>query len=331
MDHSFALQHHLAERPPRHAVIVGAGYIGMEMAEALSSRGIATTLVQRGLHIHPSVDPAVSERLAAELARHGVSVITQAQVSAIVRDDAGLVVHGTPRSHDGAPGVDSDLRLRTDLVLIATGVQPVTDLAETAGVLLGTAGAIQVTRSMETSVADIYAAGDCVHTFHRLLAEPTYLPLGTTAHKQGRIAGENAVGGDHYFAGSVGTQVVKVCDLVVARTGLLESEARAAGYDPLTVELTTWDHKAYYPGAKELYLRLTADRQSTRVVGMQILGQQSGEVAKRIDVIAAALYIGLHVDGLEKLDLSYTPPYGSPWDPVQMAAQVWQAKMTGAR
>jgi pyruvate/2-oxoglutarate dehydrogenase complex dihydrolipoamide dehydrogenase (E3) component len=155
------------------------------------------------------------------------------------------------------------------------------------------------------------------------------LPLGTTAHKQGRIAGENAVGGDHHFAGSVGTQVVKVCDLVVARTGLLESEARAAGYDPLTVELTTWDHKAYYPGAKELYLRLTADRQSTRVVGMQILGQQSGEVAKRIDVIAAALYIGLHVDGLEKLDLSYTPPYGSPWDPVQMVAQVWQAKMAG--
>jgi NADPH-dependent 2,4-dienoyl-CoA reductase/sulfur reductase-like enzyme len=330
MEQSFALHQHLEERTPQHAVIVGAGYIGMEMSEAFSSRGIAATLVQRGPHIHPSVDPAVSERIAAELAHHGVRVITRTEVSKITHDKMGLAVGGIARSGEGNPSEEATLQLRADLVLVATGVQPETNLAETAGVHLGIAGAIQVTQSMETGVQDVYAAGDCVHTHHRLLEEPTYLPLGTTAHKQGRIAGENAAGGDRYFAGSVGTQVVKVCDLVVARTGLLESEARAAGYDPLTVELTTWDHKAYYPGAKELYLRLTADRQSTRVLGVQILGQQSGEVAKRIDVIAAALYIGLDVDGLEKLDLSYTPPYGGPWDPVQMVAQVWQAKMTRA-
>jgi NADPH-dependent 2,4-dienoyl-CoA reductase/sulfur reductase-like enzyme len=188
------------------------------------------------------------------------------------------------------------------------------------------AGAIQVTRAMETGIPDVSAAGDCVHTHHRLLPEPTYLPLGTTAHKQGRVAGENAVGGSRLFAGSVGTQVVKVCDLVVARTGLLESEAYAVGYDPLTVELTAQDHKVYYPGARTLHLRLTADRHSGRVLGMQILGHWGSEVAKRIDIIATALYRNLQVDDLSDLDLSYTPPLGSPWDPVQMVAQSWQAK-----
>jgi pyruvate/2-oxoglutarate dehydrogenase complex dihydrolipoamide dehydrogenase (E3) component len=320
MEHSFALHRHLAERAPTRAVIVGAGYIGMEMAEALASRGIATTVIQRGPHIHPSVDPAFSQRLTAELGRHEVRVLTQAQMSGIARGEVGLVVHGTG---DGA----ATLQLPADLVLIATGVQPVTDLAETAGVRLGAARAIQVTRAMETGVADVYAAGDCVHTHHRLLPEPTYLPLGTTAHKQGRVAGENAVGGSRLFEGSVGTQVVKVCDLVVARTGLLEEEARAAGYDPLTTELTTWDHTMYYPGAHELQLRLTADRQTNRVLGMQILGPWGSDIAKRIDIIATALYQNLRVDDLSDLDLSYTPPLGSPWDPVQMVSQAWQAKM----
>ena len=324
MEQSFALHRHLVERTPQHAVIVGAGYIGMEMSEALSSRGIATTLVQRGPQIHPSVEPAFSERLMAELAHRGVRVITRAEVSGIARGETGLLVQGIARSAGGNPGDGAELQLRTDLVLIATGVQPVTDLAETAGVRIGMAGAIKVTRSMQTGVADVYAAGDCVHTHHRLLPEPTYLPLGTTAHKQGRIAGENAVGGSRLFAGSVGTQVVKVCDLVVARTGLLESEAQTAGYDPFTVELTTWDHKVYYPGARALHLRLTADRQSGRVLGMQILGHWGSEVAKRIDVVATALYQNLQVDDVSDLDLSYTPPLGSPWDPIQMVAQRWQ-------
>ncbi|MGO8950160.1 MAG: FAD-dependent oxidoreductase [Ktedonobacterales bacterium] len=295
MDHSFALHRHLVERAPQRAVIVGAGYIGMEMAEALSARGIATTLLQRGPYIHPSVDPAFSGQLAAELARHVVSVITQAQVSEIARDGAGLVVRGRRSPAEAQPAELVALQVQADLVLVATGVLPATELAEAAGVRLGAAGAIRVTRSMATTVPDISAAGDCVETHHRLLPEPTYLPLGTTAHKQGRVAGENAVGGNRLFAGSVGTQVVKVCELVVARTGLLESEARAAGYDPLTAELTAWDHKVYYPGARELHLRLTADRQSRRVLGAQILGPWGSEVAERIDIVAAALYQDLGI------------------------------------
>jgi NADPH-dependent 2,4-dienoyl-CoA reductase/sulfur reductase-like enzyme len=325
MEQSFALHRHLTERPPQRAIIVGAGYIGMEMSEALSSRGIATTLVQRSPHIHPSVDPAFSDRLTAELAHHRVRVITGAEVSEIARDENGLVVHGIARSGDGTPSIETELQLQADLILVATGVQPVTELAETASVRLGMVGAIQVTRAMQTSIPDVYAAGDCVHTHHRLLPDPTYLPLGTTAHKQGRIAGENAVGGSRLFVGSVGTQVVKVCDLVVARTGLLESEASTAGYDPLTAELTTRDHKVYYPAAKAIHLRLTADRQTRRVLGMQLLGPWGSEIAKRIDVIATALYAELNIDDLSDLDLSYTPPLGSPWDPVQMIAQAWGA------
>ena len=325
MDDSFALHTHLVEREPHRAVIVGAGYIGMEMAEALSTRGIATTLLQRGPQIHPSVDPAFSERLTAELDRHEVAVITRAQVRDISRDGTGLVVRGEAAIDEGQPDRTLDLELRADMVLVATGVEPVTELAQSAGARLGAAGAVWVTQSMETSIADIFAAGDCVQTHYRLLREPTYLPLGTTAHKQGRVAGENAVGGHRLFAGSVGTQVVKVCDLVVARTGLVESEARAAGYDPVSAELTTWDHKVYYPGARELHLRLLADRQTRRVLGMQILGHWGSEVAKRIDVIATALYQHLQVDDLDDLDLSYTPPLSSPWDPLQLVAQAWDA------
>ena len=325
MEDSFALHTRLVDRHPHRAVIVGAGYIGMEMADALSTRGIATTLLQHGPQIHPSVDPAFSERLTAELDRHDVAVITRAEVRDISRDGTGLVVRGEAAIDEGQPDRTLDLELRADLVLVAIGVEPVTELAQSAGARLGAASAVWVTQSMETSIADIFAAGDCVQTHHRLLREPTYLPLGTTAHKQGRVAGENAVGGHRLFAGSVGTQVVKVCDLVVARTGLVESEARAAGYDPLSAELTTWDHKVYYPGARELHLRLLADRQTRRVLGMQILGHWGSEVAKRIDVIATALYQNLQVDDLADLDLSYTPPLSSPWDPLQLVAQAWDA------
>jgi NADPH-dependent 2,4-dienoyl-CoA reductase/sulfur reductase-like enzyme len=176
---------------------------------------------------------------------------------------------------------------------------------------------------METNVPDIYAAGDCVETWHHLLGEHTYLPLGSTAHKQGRVAGENAVGGHREYAGSLGTQVVKVFDLVVARTGLRDTEASEAGFDPLTVEMETWDHKVYYPGAKKMRIRITGDRQTGRLLGTQIVGHRGTEVSKRIDTVATALFHDIEMEALNDLDLSYTPPLSSPWDPIQMAAQAW--------
>lgn len=208
-------------------------------------------------------------------------------------------------------------------MLVGVGVQPVTDLAQSAGVTLGVRNAIRVSRAMETHVPDIYAAGDCVETWNHLLGRPTYLPLGTTAHKQGRIAGENAVGGRREFAGTLGTQVVKVFEVAAARTGLRDTEAVQAGFDPLTVESTGWDHKVYYPGAHELRIRVTGDRKTGRLLGAQMVGHWHGEVAKRIDVFATALFHGMCIDDLNALDLSYTPPLSSPWDPVQMSAQAW--------
>jgi NADPH-dependent 2,4-dienoyl-CoA reductase/sulfur reductase-like enzyme len=176
---------------------------------------------------------------------------------------------------------------------------------------------------MRTNLPDVLAAGDCVETWHRLLQQPTYLPLGTTAHKQGRVVGETAVGGNRAFAGSLGTQVVKVFELAVARTGLRDPEAHEAGFNPLTVGSVQYDHKAYYPGAHQLHLRITGDRPTGRLLGAQVVGHHDAEVAKRIDIPASALFHHMTVDGLNDLDLSYNPPFGSPWDAIQLAAQAW--------
>ena len=176
---------------------------------------------------------------------------------------------------------------------------------------------------METNIEDIYAAGDCVETWHNLIEKNMYLPLGTTAHKQGRIAGENAIGGDRDFPGSLGTQVVKIFDTVAARTGLRDEEASRAGFDPLSADFETWDHKVYYPGAKKMRIRITGDRNSLQLLGAQMTGAYQTEVSKRLDVFATALFHRMKVEELNDLDLSYTPPLSSPWDPIQMCAQAW--------
>ena len=180
---------------------------------------------------------------------------------------------------------------------------------------------------------DIYAAGDCAETFHRLLGRSTYLPLGSTSHKQGRVAGENVIGGSREFQGTVGTQVVKVFELIVARSGLKHDESRRFGFDPLTVAGEFWDHKAYYPGAKKISIRLTGDGQTGKLLGIQMMGAAETLVVKRIDTAAAALYAKSCVDELNELDLSYSPPLNSPWDPLQSIAQEWTRvqKETNAR
>ena len=208
------------------------------------------------------------------------------------------------------------------MVLVVVGVRPDTALAADAGMALGVKGAIAVDEGMRTSLLDVFAAGDCVITHHRLLGV-TYLPLGTTAHKQGRVAGENALGGNRRFAGSLGTQVVKIFDQAVARTGLRDHEAAAAGFDPVTVASQADDHKAYYPGSHRITMRVTGDRATGRLLGLQLFGHQHAEIAKRIDIAAAAIFNHMTVDAVSDLDLSYTPPLGSPWDAVQIGAQAW--------
>ena len=315
MADSFAVQQHLTERSPRHATIVGAGYIGLEMADALTHRGLSVTLIQRASAILKTIDPSLSQLVMTELEQHGVEVVTGVDISQIAPQADRLQV-SDDRGFDRV----------TDLVIVAVGVTPATQLAQTAGVSLGTDRSIQVNRRMETNIPDIYAAGDCVGTYHRVLGQNIYLPLGTTAHKQGRVAGENALGGSRKFQGSLGTQVVKIFDIAAARTGLRDDEALSAGLHPLTVETDVWHHKAYYPGAQLLKIRVTGDRASGRLLGAQIAGHYQAEVAKRIDIFATAIFHDLLVDGLNDLDLSYTPPLGSPWDAVQMAAQAWTNK-----
>lgn len=312
MADSFAVHTYLHTHVPQSALIVGGGYIGLEMADALTLRGIAVTVVEHGSSVLKTVDASFGMRVSDELREHGIAVVTGVAVERITSGSEGLLVSGSP-----------DFQATTDMVLVATGVQPSTELAATAGVQFGVQGAIRVNCLMETNIPDLLAAGDCVETTHRLFSSHTYLPLGTTAHKQGRVAGERAVGGTRPFEGSLGTQVVKVCDLVIARTGLRGHEAQEAGFDPLTVEVSTWDHKVYYPGAQRLTLRLTGDRRSGRLLGAQLLGSRHSEVAKRVDILSTALFHEMTIEALNDLDLSYTPPLSSPWDPVQMAAQTW--------
>jgi NADPH-dependent 2,4-dienoyl-CoA reductase/sulfur reductase-like enzyme len=316
MADTFALTTSLAGRAATSAVIVGAGYIGLEMAEALTHRGLAVTVIEQLGQVLPrTLDPDVADEIQAELGRHGVQVRTGTTVRAIRRMTDGRLQVETG---DG-PSPE------TGLVLVATGVRPDTRLAVAAGVPTGAGGALAVDRGMRTGLPGVFAAGDCVHTHHRILPEPTYLPLGTTAHKQGRIAGENAAGGDARFAGTLGTQVVRVFDRVAAATGLRDLEARPAGYEPLTVATVADDHKAYYPGATPIHIRITGHRPTGRLLGAQLVGRYGAEIAKRIDVVATAISYGATVGDLSSLDLSYTPPLGSPWDAVQVAAQAWAA------
>jgi NADPH-dependent 2,4-dienoyl-CoA reductase/sulfur reductase-like enzyme len=319
MGDTFAVMRTLESAAPASAVIVGAGYIGLEMADALTVRGLQVTQMEQLGEVLPTVDPQLGALVHAELAAHGVEVLTGTTVRQISRAAPGQA----GRLHVQATAADgTGVTRAADMVLVVVGVRPDTTLAAEAGVTLGIKGAIAVDEGMRTGLPDVFAAGDCVVTHHRLLGV-TYLPLGTTAHKQGRVAGENALGGNRQFAGSLGTQVVKIFDQAAARTGLRDQEAAPAGFDPVTVESEADDHKAYYLGSHKITMRVTGDRATGRLLGIQLFGHKNAEIAKRVDIAAAAIFHGMTVDGLSDLDLSYTPPLGSPWDAVQMGAQDW--------
>ncbi|UPT43242.1 MULTISPECIES: FAD-dependent oxidoreductase [Streptomyces] len=319
MGDTFEVMRSIEERQPATAVVIGAGYIGLEMTEALTTRGIAVTQFEALPEVLPTVDPELGALVHTELGMHGVEVITGTTVASVTTEDPGGSLQVKATGPEGEP-----IARTVDLVLVVVGVKPDTALAVGAGAQTGAKGAIEVDETMRTSLPDVFAAGDCAITHHRLLGR-TWLPLGTTAHKQGRVAGENAMGGDRRFAGSLGTQVVKVFDLVAARTGLRDHEALAAdrGWTPMTSASRPDDHKAYYPGATPIDIRITGDATSGLLLGAQLVGRRSAEVSKRVDTYATALFHGMKVDAISDLDLSYTPPLGSPWDAVQAAAQEW--------
>jgi NADPH-dependent 2,4-dienoyl-CoA reductase/sulfur reductase-like enzyme len=315
MDDSFALQSYLSDHNPKSAIIIGAGYIGMEMADALTYRGLKVRVVEYLDTVLTTVDPEFGHLVQTELDKHGVAVNTGIAVQKIEENERNLTVSGSEGFSASA-----------DMILVAVGVLPETGLARTAGIETGIKGAIKADLRMRTNISDIYAAGDCIETWHKILQEYTYMPLGSTAHKQGRVAGENMAGGKKEFQGTLGTQAVKIFDAVVAGTGLRDASARQAGFDPLTVHIECWDHKVYYPGAQKMRIRLTGEKGTHRILGAQIMGHISSEVSKRVDVVATAIFNELNMGDLSDIDLSYTPPLSSPWDPVQIAAQAWGKK-----
>lgn len=307
-----AIEEHIQTKAVQDVVIVGGGYIGLEVADALTLRGLRVTLLEKHDQVLTTLDQPLSELVRAELETHGIRVQTNTVVQTISSADASLRVQTT----DGRA-------YTAQLVIVAVGAVPETTLARQAGIALNDRGAIRTDQKMATSQPHIWAAGDCVETWHALLNKPVYIPLGTTAHKQGRLAGENMAGFSTPFAGTLGTQSVKLFDAVAARTGLNDADCRREGIDAYTHATQTSDHKAYYPGAHPLHIRLTGEPATGRLLGMQLVGTYGTEVSKRVDTVATALHHGLTVAGLLHLDLSYTPPLSSPWDPVQLAAMAW--------
>lgn len=292
--------------------IVGGGYIGVEMADGLRLRGLEVDLVESLPTVLQTLDGPLGEIVGDELTKHGVNIHTYTRIERIEETSKGLLVQGS-----------NGYKNECGSVLVVVGATPNTSLASSAGIRTNERGTIKTNLKMETNVPDIYAAGDCIETYHALLKENIYLPLGTTAHKQGRIAGENMVGGNVAFKGSLGSQVVKIFDQVAGRTGLHDRDCERFNIPHKTVGSEHWDHKVYYPGAERMRIRITGNPENGQLLGAQILGSKRSEIAKRIDIFATAIHNGYTVEELNHLDLSYTPPLSSPWDPVQMAAQEW--------
>ncbi len=301
------LKHFLASERPRRAAIIGGGYIGLEMADALREAGLEVTLITKSQRLFEAVDEDIEAQIEQVLAAHQVKLIKGSAIEAL----AGTKRRLAHVSWDSGA-------LDAELAILATGVRPRTALAIEGGLRLGSTGAIAVNECMETSEPAIFAAGDAVECRHLVTGKPVYLPLGTTANKQGRIAGENATGGRARFPGIAGTAVVKVFELELGRTGLSLRQAREAGFSARAATVRAAS-RARYLGGKNICVRLVADRSSGRLLGAQMAGPEG--VAKRIDVLATALTARMTVEQLAGLDLSYAPPFAPVWDPVLIAAQ----------
>jgi NADPH-dependent 2,4-dienoyl-CoA reductase/sulfur reductase-like enzyme len=301
---------HALDQGGRSAVVVGGGYIGLEMAEALTDRGVQVTMLEQGDQIMQTLDADMAAHVQDAAEGHGIRVLVGATVEEIVLDDAGAPVAVRTEAQT----------FPADHVVLGTGARPVVSVAREAGLEVGDSGALRVDDHQRCPGHDgVYAAGDCAETHHRLLDRQVSIQLGTHANKQGRIAGVNATGGDASFPGVIGTAVSKICRYEVGRTGLSEAEAAAAGIVVVSATIKDRTRAAYYPGAGPIWVKLVAEPGSGRLLGGQIVGVEGA--AKRIDVLAIAVWTGLPVDELALLDLSYAPPFSGVYDPLLVAAR----------
>ena len=309
LEDGLALRHFVETAHPRTAVIVGGGYIGLEMLDCFKCMGVDTVVVDVAPRVlMKTFDEDMVTIVDEELAKHGVTLSVSDGVKAFEGDGRVRFV------------VTEHNRFPADVVILALGVRPNVGLANDAGIALGATGAIAIDTHMRTSIPNVYSAGDCAEVHHLVLDRPAYIPLGSTANKQGRTAGTNIAGGDVTFGGVVGTAVSKVLDLEVARTGLTEEEAKGFGYDIESTMIKSQSGAHYYPGTTPLWVKLIYETGSMRLLGGQIIGEQGA--AKRIDVLATALHQHMTIDEIRALDMSYAPPFSPVWDPILVAANV---------
>ena len=308
------LEMHLRERAPRTAVVVGGGFIGLEMAEAFQRRGLATTVVELAPAVMAQMDPEYGALVAGALADAGVQVMTGVGVSAVNAAERTVTLS------DGQT-------LLADLVLFSVGVRPELTLARAAGLEIGASGGLSVNAELRTSDPHIWAAGDMVEIAHKVSGRRVRIPLAGPANRQGRIAATNALGGHMKYNGALGTSVVKVFEHTAAMTGLSEKAAREAGFDVGVAQLHKDHHASYFPGSETLSLKLVYDRKSARLLGAQAFGKAG--VDKRIDVLATALHGRMTLEDLSELDLAYAPPYSSANDPINLAAFVGLNDLSG--
>jgi NADPH-dependent 2,4-dienoyl-CoA reductase/sulfur reductase-like enzyme len=306
-----ALSDDLARLDPStaRAVVVGAGYVGLELAEALHRRGLQVTVIESGEQPMATLDPDMGALVAGAIRGLGIDLRTQTKVDAFETGADGRI----------SAVVAGSSTFAADVVVLGLGSTPEVALARAGGIEIGATGGIATDPHMATSADRVWAAGDCVECLHRVTGRPVTIALGTHANKQGIVAGENATGGDRSFAGVIGTAVTKICEYEVARTGLNESEARQAGFDFSTSTVEPTSRAGYYPGAEKITVKIVVERDTNRLLGAQIVGKEGA--AKRIDVLATALWNEMTVDEITQLDLGYAPPFSPLWDPVQVAAR----------
>jgi NADPH-dependent 2,4-dienoyl-CoA reductase/sulfur reductase-like enzyme len=293
LDDAERLKTWLREKTPRRAAVVGAGYIGLEAADALRRHGLEVTIHERAAGVLGRDDAELTAAVARHLEAHGVELRCGARVASI--DE-----------------------LAADVVVLAAGVRPNVELAAEAGVETGRTGAIRTDECMETNLRGVFAAGDCAETTHIVTGRPVYIPLGTTANKMGRVAGANAAGRRERFAGVAGTSIVGVFGLAIATTGLSVAQARAEGFSPVFARIDALARPVYFQGRKTT-VELVADRASGRLLGGTVIGEQ--DAAGRIGIVATALAARMRVEDLQQLDLAYAPPFAPVWDPLLVAAQ----------
>ena len=306
VEDTFRIREYIRENRPESAVLAGGGFISLELAENLTELGMDVTIVQRPMQLMNPFDPEMAAFIHSQMRRHGVKLAL------------GYTVEGFEESGEGVDVLLKDAKpLHADMVIMAIGVTPDTHLAEEAGLELGIRGSIVVNDRMETSVPDIYAAGDAVQVRHFVTGQDAVISLAGPANRQGRIIADNICGGDSRYTGSQGSSVIRIFEMTAAVTGINETGAKNAGIDADSVILSPMNHAGYYPGGSLMTIKAVFEKETYRLLGAQIIGYEG--VDKRIDVIATAIRSGMKATELKDLDLAYAPPYSSAKDPVNMA------------